>query len=621
MSAVSRLLANDPVFNRRGGARGGRGGGGRAKRNHGLAVEMGLEDDLDDNLGASQASSVGSPNTSKKGGKRSKEYVPKTRSGAYAVLLTLYEWSKKPDYVGYMRKAELQTHAQPLSDQPFNIQNAHSEFYTAWSGVNTLMKHALMTKWSNPCKYNITEKGMELAMRIHSTENNINLSQQSQAHTSSGRSLMEDTPRASSSTVTSQSIRDEAPPRVTPDKRSSAANFSMNLDDLSFSESFHEPGFSQAGPSSTPGFSQAGSSSTLGFSQAGPSRSLSRHLTDVEDDLLNPGLLLQKNIQKNMLLEVQPSCGLRHQPEFRLVPGRFEILLCVDNTETAGGGVGGRKTLKAETVRHLAECGVAYDRRNLNIGDFLWIAREKIAAIPGQFQQRAPRELVLPYIVERKRLDDLWASVKDGRYEEQKFRMKSSGLTNLYYLIEDYSVQKQNWGQAARGQMVTSEAIQQAICNTAVQEGFTVVKTKDQRATIEHLTLFTRILQNKYKDSTLASCTQADFADGLVTDRETSLLTFPELNSAARKNRKMTLKEIFAKMLLRLKGLSVDMAQGLVEEFPTPTQFRDALLSVDTIDQRIKLIQDVSVGLQSKRKITRPLAEALAKFWTQLDLN
>ena len=84
-----------------------------------------------------------------------------------------------------------------------------------------------------------------------------------------------------------------------------------------------------------------------------------------------------------MLLEVQPSGGLRHQPEFRLVPGRFEILLCVDNTETAGGGVGGRKTLKAETVRHLAECGVAYDRRNLNIGDFLWIAREKIAAIPG----------------------------------------------------------------------------------------------------------------------------------------------------------------------------------------------------------------------------------------------
>jgi hypothetical protein len=29
--------------------------------------------------------------------------------------------------------------------------------------------------------------------------------------------------------------------------------------------------------------------------------------------------------------------------------------------------------------------------------------------------------------------------VKDGRYEEQKFRMKSSGLVYLYYLIEDYT--------------------------------------------------------------------------------------------------------------------------------------------------------------------------------------
>ena len=33
-------------------------------------------------------------------------------------------------------------------------------------------------------------------------------------------------------------------------------------------------------------------------------------------------------------------------------------------------------------------------------------------------------------------IDDLWASVKDGRYKEQKFRMKMCGLPHLYYLIE-----------------------------------------------------------------------------------------------------------------------------------------------------------------------------------------
>jgi crossover junction endonuclease MUS81 len=55
-------------------------------------------------------------------------------------------------------------------------------------------------------------------------------------------------------------------------------------------------------------------------------------------------------------------------------------------------------------VTLLQSCGVAYDRRNLNIGDFLWVARERIQPLPGQFNQPEPKELVLPYIIERKRL-------------------------------------------------------------------------------------------------------------------------------------------------------------------------------------------------------------------------
>ncbi len=58
--------------------------------------------------------------------------------------------------------------------------------------------------------------------------------------------------------------------------------------------------------------------------------------------------------------------------------------------------------MKIETIRHLESCGVAYQSRNLNVGDFLWIAREKLAPVDGQYTlQRQPRELVLPYIVER----------------------------------------------------------------------------------------------------------------------------------------------------------------------------------------------------------------------------
>lgn len=45
-------------------------------------------------------------------------------------------------------------------------------------------------------------------------------------------------------------------------------------------------------------------------------------------------------------------------------------------------------------------------------------------------------EWVLDFIVERKKVDDLAASVIDGRYEEQKARLASTGLRRVVYLVE-----------------------------------------------------------------------------------------------------------------------------------------------------------------------------------------
>ena len=45
--------------------------------------------------------------------------------------------SLEAGYPGYLRKVDLQALAQPLSDQPFAVRGAHSDFYTAWSGVRS----------------------------------------------------------------------------------------------------------------------------------------------------------------------------------------------------------------------------------------------------------------------------------------------------------------------------------------------------------------------------------------------------------------------------------------------------------------------------------------------------
>lgn len=53
-----------------------------------------------------------------------------------------------------------------------------------------------------------------------------------------------------------------------------------------------------------------------------------------------------------------------------------------------------------------------FEVRHLKLGDFMWIARCR----------NTRKEVVLPHIVERKRIDDLAQSIKDNRYHEQKVK-------------------------------------------------------------------------------------------------------------------------------------------------------------------------------------------------------
>lgn len=48
------------------------------------------------------------------------------------------------------------------------------------------------------------------------------------------------------------------------------------------------------------------------------------------------------------------------------------------------------------------------------MGDALWIARHKATT----------EDFVLDFILERKRADDLWASIKSKRYKDQKLRLQ-----------------------------------------------------------------------------------------------------------------------------------------------------------------------------------------------------
>ncbi|GCC42501.1 hypothetical protein chiPu_0026809, partial [Chiloscyllium punctatum] len=77
------------------------------------------------------------------------DYKPQKRSGGYALLLTFYREATKPNYRGFMTKAELQRKAQPLCRNSFTHFKA-SYRYNAWSAISALIQKDLVIKIGFP---------------------------------------------------------------------------------------------------------------------------------------------------------------------------------------------------------------------------------------------------------------------------------------------------------------------------------------------------------------------------------------------------------------------------------------------------------------------------------------
>ncbi|XP_068163974.1 crossover junction endonuclease MUS81 [Antennarius striatus] len=299
--------------------------------------------------------------------------------------------------------------------------------------------------------------------------------------------------------------------------------------------------------------------------------------------------------------------GSRKQNAECLLPGTYEILLCVDFIETTGGN----QLRKQELVKELQRNGVNFDIRKLSVGDFLWVAREKVAPVPGQLRAPAARELVLDYIIERKRMDDLCGSIIDGRFREQKFRLKRCGLRKPIYLVEEC-------GSAASHLSLPESTLQQAIVNTQVVDGFFVKRVQNVSESAAYLTVMTRYLTKLYQGCALM-CRSRELEGDLGSDVEgtaipaSSLISFAEFNHGAVKNKCQTVKEVFARQLMQISGLSGDKAAAIQEHYSTPHSLLAAYERCTSEAEKEKLLSSIRFG-----KLKRNLGPALSRTVYQL---
>lgn len=305
-------------------------------------------------------------------------------------------------------------------------------------------------------------------------------------------------------------------------------------------------------------------------------------------------------------------------PEFapiRLLPGSFSVHLLLDVREVRA------KTDRDYMQEELAKQGVKAIMRSLEVGDAQWIAKCNDPSLLSRHGAEGD-EIVLDWIVERKRLDDLIGSIKDGRFHEQKFRLKRSGATKVVYIIEEIAMDAAAYGRY-------EEAVQSAIASTQVVNGYFVKRTAKMDDTIKYLSRMTAMLQRTYEQKALhviptKVLTAQNYLPLLLHLRETEpsigyYVTYPAFSSLASKSETMTLRDVFLKMLMTTRGLTGERALEIQKKWKTPNDFVKAYKACGSGEagkkRKIELVSRDLGHLVGKKKFSKALSQRIAEIW------
>jgi len=105
-------------------------------------------------------------------------------------------------------------------------------------------------------------------------------------------------------------------------------------------------------------------------------------------------------------------------------------------------------------------------------------------------KENGEEEYVLDFVIERKSIQDLLHSVREGsRYASQKYRLQQCGLRHLYYLVEG---DVESLSSSADYKVVGT-----ACAKTSAIDGFNVLRPKSFAETMAMLTRMTRSIRKR----------------------------------------------------------------------------------------------------------------------------
>lgn len=476
--------------------------------------------------------------------------MPALRSGPYALLLGLATQGENADQG--LTKAHLIEVAQPYCDNSFTAPPDPTKFYTAWNSMKTLVQKDLVYEHGRPLrKYMLSEEGWEVAKRIQKTL----------------------------------------------------------------------PGASVNIPAST------SNSSRNHQSQIAPATGDRPIPIDGDDDILVPA-------EPTSLLGEGTHVDGPTEP-IVLPPGNFTVELVLDTREV--------RTPKdrAYISDELIKKGITPHVRALELGDAFWVAKCRDPTYLARYGEEGD-EVMLDWILERKRLDDLIGSIKDGRFHEQKFRLGRSGIKNVIYLIEEFTVSHADasTGSASKYQEMAASAI----ASTQVVNGYFLKRTRTIDDSIRYLARMTKLLRKMYGAHDLSSDEPCPSQSGtassitsvaVIPSRRISStkaylnlldelrakdpavtygVTFSTFSALASKSNTLSLRDVFLKMLMCIRGVTGERAMEIQRLWPTPRHLVEAYMALEP-HQRDTLMSDKLHSVVGRKNFGKALSKKIAEVW------
>ncbi|KAL9130304.1 MAG: hypothetical protein Q9217_001479 [Psora testacea] len=576
--------------------------------------------------------------------RKAKLYVPSLRTGPYAIIMALS--SLPDDSLQSLTKAKVIELAQPHCESSFTVPSEAGKFYTAWNSITTLINKDLVQEKGRPLrKYALTEEGWEVARRIRAIEKEGTL-----ANNGSGKrndNIMENShviQKSKTSTGDVQTIghlEDDLSDLETlrPIQKSLSKQPSLSQDPKpassgqrlggapmdkygTFSKTRSEP---KAKPAPNSNIVEILSSpehaenprSSCSFQQA--ARALAP--TSGNKPPASPRTALPKktstkltDTQTPATTSTRPSQNLPAFEPIYIPPGSFTIRLVLDNREVR------TKEDRDYIADQLTLRNTSPLVRPLPLGDVFWVAKVHDSRYLSRYGEEGD-EIALDWIVERKRLDDLVGSITDGRFQEQRFRLRRSGVKNVVYLIEEMTLSQEKAQKF-------SEAITSAIASTQVVNGYFVKRTQKLDESIRYLARLTTLLKSIYESNPLHLIPTSALAPSTYLPLLAHLrshphhihrpynITFPSFASLASKNDTLTLRDVFLKMLMCTRGISGDKALAIQKVWPTPRALVEAFENCATQKQKEMLVERHLGGLVGRGKIKGVLGAKVAHVWT-----